>query len=112
MAEKNLHASEGSNLFPYMLTIVGSIICFGTFLESYYQLTNQPVSLLDLAHRFGFLTEYARAKEPNKGIWHMLGWIGTGGFVMMMLYSVRKHFAFMQDVGSFATGSIFIYFSA
>jgi hypothetical protein len=83
-----------------LLWVAGVIICASALLESYFQTSSSPLSLLNLAHREGFLAGYGPAKEPNKGIWHMVGIIGGVCFAVMMTYSIRKRFAFMMDVGS------------
>ncbi|MFQ5432423.1 MAG: hypothetical protein ACE5EN_07960, partial [Nitrospinota bacterium] len=93
-------ASEGSNAFPAFLFLVGITVTVAVFLESYLQLTGSKFNLLNYAHSYGLLEKYKLSKEPNRGIWHPIGWIGSGCFITMMLYSFRKHLKFMQDVGS------------
>ena len=92
-------ASEGSNVLPVFLMVVGTFIAVAIFFESYLQLSGSKVSLLTIAHDNGLLENYKLSKEPNRGIWHPIGWIGSGCFITMMLYSFRKHIKFMQDVG-------------
>jgi len=92
-------ASEGSKALPNFLFIVGITITAAVFLESYLQLTGSKVTLLTIAHDYGLLTDYKLSKEPNRGIWHPIGWIGSVSFITMMLYSFRKRIGFMQDVG-------------
>lgn len=92
-------ASEGSNVLPALLFIAGTTVAIAVFLESYLQLSGSSVSLLTIAHDYGLLENYKLSKEPNRGIWHPIGWIGSGCFITMMLYSFRKHIKFMQDAG-------------
>jgi len=92
-------ASGGSNVLPAFLFVVGITVTVIVFLESYFQLTGSKVSFLTIAHDYGLLTDYKLSKEPNRGIWHPIGWIGSACFITMMLYSFRKHIKFMQDVG-------------
>jgi hypothetical protein len=88
---------RGIDIGPILIWIGVAISAF-LFLESWLEVTEQPVSFVKLFHDNG-LTGYKPAREPNKGIWHMVGWIGSSCFVIMMLYSVRKRFKFMTDVG-------------
>jgi len=90
---------EGSMVYPYALVVIGTILCCLALLESYLQISNSNLTLLGIAHDYNFLTDYKESHEPNRGIWHPIAWIGSIGFIVMMLYSVRKRFAFMQDVG-------------
>ncbi len=85
--------------FPYILVGIGAILCVLAAMESYLQLSDSPFSLLELSHKYGYLLKYEKAVQPNKGLWHPLAWIGSAFFIIMMLYSVRKHLSFMQDVG-------------
>ena len=68
------------------------------FLESWLELTERRASIVGYLNSAG-VTQYKPAREPNKGIWHPMGWIGSACFVMMMLYSFRKRLKFMTDVG-------------
>lgn len=88
---------RGMDIGPTLIWIGAAISAF-LFLESWLEVTEQPVSFVKLLHDHG-LTGYKPAREPNKGIWHMVGWAGSACFVTMMLYSVRKRFKFMTDVG-------------
>ncbi|MDH4183224.1 MAG: hypothetical protein OEV92_03305 [Nitrospinota bacterium] len=82
------------------LWISGIILCSAALFESYFQLSGASLSMLDFAHAEGLLEKYHRAQEPNKGIWHIVGIVGSICFVVMMSYSIRKRFSFMVDVGS------------
>ncbi|MBI5637621.1 MAG: hypothetical protein HZA03_06605 [Nitrospinae bacterium] len=99
MSEHKKLVAEGSPLLPLILTAIGIIVLALVFAESYLELTGQPFTFLDVAHKSGLLTGYQVATQPNRGIWHLVGWIGSACFVIMMLYSMRKHFKFMQNVG-------------
>lgn len=92
--------AEGSPILPLILTVIGIIVLALVFVESYLEMTGQPFTFLDIAHKYGLLTGYKVSNQPNRGIWHLTGWIGSACFVIMMLYSMRKHFKFMQNVGS------------
>jgi len=91
--------SEGRSLYPIFLTVVGLAVTSAAFMESYFQLTGSPFTLLGLAHDYGWLKEYEVSKLPQRGIWHPIGWVGTVCFFVMMLYSVRKRAGFLKDVG-------------
>ncbi len=100
MIEHKKLVAEGSPLLPLILTFIGILVLALVFVESYLELTGQPFTFLDIAHKNGLLAGYQVSNQPNRGIWHMIGWIGSACFVIMMLYSMRKHFKFMQNVGS------------
>ena len=100
MTDHKKLAAEGNKIIPFLLTVLGVVLMALVFVESWLQITEQPFSFLKLAHNSGLLMGYQESKQPNRGIWHLVGWIGSGCFIIMMLYSVRKHFKFMQDVGS------------
>jgi len=92
--------AEKSGALPVFLFVTGAVICGAALLESYLQLSGSPFSLLDLAHRRGFLLQYERSTEPNKGLWLPAGMIGSGCFILMMMYSVRKRAGFLMNMGS------------
>jgi len=74
-------------------------LCAGGY-ESYMERYEPDYSVLHLMHRYGYLKEYPVIYEPGKGVWHPLGWIGSGMMVSMMLYSVRKRIAWFSSFGS------------
>lgn len=100
MKEHKKLVAEGSPLLPLILTFIGVLVLALVFVESYLEMTGQPFTFLDVAHRYGLLAGYKVSNQPNRGIWHLVGWIGSACFVVMMLYSMRKHFKFMQNAGS------------
>ena len=97
MRQSTSRASTGSRLMA-LLVWAGILASALIFLESWLELTNRPTSIVGLLNRAG-VTQYKPAREPNKGIWHMTGWIGSACFLVMMFYSLRKRFKFMTDVG-------------
>ncbi len=100
MREHKKLVAEGSPLLPLILTFVGILVLMLVFVESYLEMTGRPFTFLDMAHNYGWLTGYKVSTQPNRGIWHLTGWIGSACFVVMMLYSIRKHFKFMLNIGS------------
>ncbi|MDH5510048.1 MAG: hypothetical protein OEZ32_06785 [Nitrospinota bacterium] len=82
------------------LWITGISICTAALLESYLQLSGASYHLLGFVQNYGYLDKYDRANEPNKGIWHLVGIVGSACFIIMMSYSIRKRFSFMVDTGS------------
>lgn len=74
-------------------------ICSGSY-ESYTQKYIPEYSILSFLHQYGYLKEYPVVYEPSKGIWHPIGWIGTGMMVVMMLYSLRKRIGLFRSSGS------------
>lgn len=89
-----------SHIFEWLLVIIVVItICVGSY-ESYTQRYIPDHSILSFMHRFGYLKGYPVVYEPSKGIWHPVGWTGSGMMVVMMLYSVRKRVGFLRSLGS------------
>ncbi|MDH5755412.1 MAG: hypothetical protein OEZ55_01925 [Nitrospinota bacterium] len=82
------------------LWITGVLICTAILIESYLQLKGSSYHILGFIQNFGFLEKYTRADSPSKGIWHLIGIVGSACFIIMMSYSIRKRFSFMVDVGS------------
>ncbi len=97
MAQKS-HGNFGGPPLANLLLWAGIVVSALVLLESWLEITKQPVSFIKLLNQAGF-THYKPAQSPSKGIWHVTGWIGSGCFVIMMLYSLRKRFKFMIDVG-------------
>lgn len=97
MVKNSRRNFEGPPLANFLLW-AGIIVSALIFLESWLELTKQPFSFVKLLNQAG-LTPYKPAQSPSKGIWHVTGWVGSGCFAIMMLYSLRKRFKFMIDVG-------------
>ncbi|MBI5179688.1 MAG: hypothetical protein HZA04_10580 [Nitrospinae bacterium] len=98
MNEHKKLAAEGNKLFPIILAAAGAVTIVLLLLESWLQMTGSSFTIVKALNESG-LTAYQPAKEPNHGIWHLMGWFGTACFIIMMLYSLRKHFRFMTDAG-------------
>lgn len=62
--------------------------------ESVAQALVPGASMLSMLHAFGIMKSYPVIYEPGKGIWRLMGWVGSGMMVLMMAYSLRKKFAF------------------
>jgi len=67
--------------------------------ESYTHKNIPDLSILSFLHKYGYLKDYPVIYEPSKGIWHPIGWIGSGMMVVMMLYSVRKRVGMFRSFG-------------
>lgn len=78
----------------------GVLICSIVMMESYLQINKAEFTFLELAHQNGFLLDYTHSVEPNRGIWHNVGYAGSACFILMMLYSVRKRVGFLMNFGS------------
>lgn len=91
---------EKGNRFEWALIITVIItLCTGSY-ESYTQKYIPGSSILAHIHRYGYLKEYPVVYEPGKGIWHLIGWTGSGMMIVMMLYSMRKRVRFFRSMGS------------
>lgn len=89
-----------SYIFEWLLVIIVIVtICVGGY-ESYTQSHIPNYSILSFLHQYGYLKGYAVIYEPSKGIWHPVGWIGSGMMVVMMLYSIRKRVLMFRTFGS------------
>jgi hypothetical protein len=95
---ENLPRPSGGITLGRFLIWTGIIISAFVFLESWMEISEQNFGFVKLFHDSGF-TGYKPATAPSKGIWHLVGGIGSACFVIMMLYSVRKRFKLMTDVG-------------
>ena len=93
-AAKNAYAFES---FLAVLALI--VVVIGTY-ESLTEMFFPASSILSLVHRAGYLKSYPILYEPSKGIWHPMGWTGSAMMVVMMLYSVRKRFGFLNRLGS------------
>lgn len=92
--------NRNSKIFEWFLIVTAIIIlCSGGY-ESYMQRYRPDYSILNYLHRYSLLKEYPVIYEPGKGIWHHLGWAGSGMMVIMMLYSVRKRVTLFRSMGS------------
>jgi hypothetical protein len=95
---RNLGRDAGGISLANFLIWTGIVVSSLIFLESWLEMTEQPFGLVKFFNNAGF-DHFKPAKSPSKGIWHLTGWIGSACFVIMMLYSIRKRFKFMTDVG-------------
>ncbi len=90
---------RGFTFEGFLIISVLAVALAGAY-ESFSEVYAPGRSLLSLAHRYGYLKSYPIIYEPNKGIWHPLGWLGSGMMVVMMLYSVRKRLTLLSSLGS------------
>ena len=87
-------------IFEWSLVVTVIITLFTGGYESYAQRYRPDISVLNYLHKYHFLKDYPVIYDPAKGVWHILGWAGTGLMVIMMLYSVRKRIALFRFAGS------------
>ncbi len=92
-------AGKGLSFEWFLVAAVFSVGFIGAY-ESVAERFYPSYSLLWLAHAHGYLKGYPIVYEPSKGIWHPVGWAGSGMMVVMMLYTVRKRVAFLGFLGS------------
>lgn len=86
--------------FEWSLVItVCATACVGLY-ESLTEKHLPYLSILSVVHRYGYLKDYPVIYEPNKGIWHPLGWTGSAMMVVMMLYTLRKRVAALRFLGA------------
>lgn len=90
---------RGFTFEGFLVISVLAVALAGAY-ESFTEVYAPGESFLSLVHSYGYLKAYPIIYEPNKGIWHPLGWLGSGMMVVMMLYSLRKRLAFMSSLGS------------
>ena len=91
--------NKDSYVFEWILIMIVIItICVLSF-ESYTQKHIPDRSILSFLHRLGYLKYYPVIYQPSKGIWHPMGWTGSGMMVVMMLYSVRKRVGMFRSFG-------------
>ncbi len=86
--------------FEWFLVVTVLIVII---IGAYESLTEQyfpAYSILSRLHKVGYLKGYPITYEPGRGIWLLLGWIGSGMMVVMMLYSVRKRVSALSSLGS------------
>lgn len=91
---------KGSNTFEWFLFVSALVIACLGFYEMASQRFTPGSSILNAAHSKGHLTDYPVIYEAGDGIWHPLGWVGSGMMCLMMLYSVRKRFKIFRNFGS------------
>ena len=92
---------EKKDRYLYELILVSIVIitiCILSY-ESYTQKYIPDRSILSFLHRLGYLKYYPVIYQPSKGIWHPIGWTGSGMMVVMMLYSVRKRVGRLRSFG-------------
>src|SRR4030067_2753254 len=89
-----------SYVFEWILIILVITMSCVLGYESYTQKYIPDRSILSFLHSLGYLKNYPVIYEPSKGIWHTVGWTGSGMMVVMMLYSVRKRAGFMRSLCS------------
>lgn len=93
-------AHKTSSMFEWFLVLAAIItLCIGSY-ESYTQRLMPEYSIMSRLHRHNYLKEIPLIYEPGKGIWHLLGWAGSGMMVIMMLYTLRKRIALFSALGS------------
>ncbi len=83
----------------FLIITVLALALVGAY-ESLTEIYLPASSILSLVHSYGYLKAYPIIYEPNKGVWHPIGWLGSFMMVVMMLYSVRKRFSFLNSFGS------------
>ncbi len=98
-AANGKEAKKGLTFERFLIFTVLTVALIGAY-ESITELSMPALSILSLAHGYGYLKSYPIVYEPNKGIWYMLGWTGSLMMVVMMLYSVRKRVSSMNSFGS------------
>ena len=99
-AERFADAPDGGGLSGGVLFISAALLGGIALLESHFQRHQPGFSFLGLAHQFGWLTHYEISSEPNRGVWLHVAMAGSGCFVAMMLYSLRKRVGFLMEFGS------------
>lgn len=91
---------ERSLSFEWFLVITVLIVAALGAYESFTEMFFPAFSILSRVHKLGYLKHYPIAYEPSKGIWHPIGWIGSGMMGVMMLYSLRKRVSALNSFGS------------
>lgn len=94
--------SAGASRFTFgrflLLSTISLTIILGY--ESIAQRMLPAISLLAAAHDSGYLKWLPVASDPGKGVWLLLGWVGSGMMAVMMLYSLRKRLSLLSSLGS------------
>ncbi|MFQ5560136.1 MAG: hypothetical protein ACE5FU_06080, partial [Nitrospinota bacterium] len=90
-------------LFGFFLT--GTVLVFSLVLgaEFFLQSYLPESSILSQVQSSGYLSTFPLVVEPNKGIWHSIGWAGSTSMIVMLLYSVRKRFRVFHTFGNLYT---------
>ncbi|MBI4688399.1 MAG: hypothetical protein HY756_11620 [Nitrospirae bacterium] len=83
----------------YILFSIALIVSLILGIESYMQFNLPGQCILSSLHKLNILTGYKVQYEPNRGIWHTIGWTGTALMVVMHVYSLRKKVKFMHEWG-------------
>lgn len=91
---------KASRAFGYTFVFLVAAIGLAGAYESLAQKYWPARSLLAGLHSYGYMRSYAVAYEPSKGIWLLLGWIGSSLMAVMMLYSLRKRVALFKSLGA------------
>ena len=99
-AGKAGRASAGWFSLKFFLIGLVFLVGLAGVYESVTEARYPAYSLVRTAHLLGYLKDYPVTYQPSKGIWRILAWTGSGMMVVMMLYTVRKRFAFMSVFGS------------
>jgi len=68
--------------------------------ESLAQSFVPEASFLGMLHSLGVMKSYPVVYEPGKGIWRLMGWVGSGMMLVMMLYTIRKRMGHNSVLGS------------
>src|SRR3989304_7070136 len=88
-----------SKMFEWFLLLaVITTLCIGSY-ESYTQRFMPDYSIMSRLHRHNYLNGIPGIYEPGKGIWHLLGWAGSGMMIIIMLYTLRKRIALFTSPG-------------
>jgi len=85
--------------FLYLLLISALLITVLFGVESYLQYSSSKWCFLSFLHKHNIITGYKVTFEPNRGIWHIMGWTGTFLMLIMHIYTLRKNARFMHEWG-------------
>lgn len=94
-AIKETRKSHKKFKFERLLVASALLIAAAGLFESVTQKYNPAYSALSLIHSYGYLKSLPVIYEPSKGLWYWCGWAGSVMMVLMMVYSLRKHFSFI-----------------
>ncbi|MBI4828561.1 MAG: hypothetical protein HY804_07100 [Nitrospinae bacterium] len=99
-AARSADAPDSGGMSGGILFVSAALLGGLAVLESHFQRHQPGFSFLGVSHQFGLLTQYEISSEPNRGIWLPMAMVGSGCFVVMMLYSLRKRAGFLMEFGS------------
>lgn len=85
--------------FVYLLVLSAFLITFAIGFESFLQKHLPDRAMLAQLHGHGLFTDYKVQYEPNKGIWHVMGWAGIFLMLIMHVYTFRKKVRVMHEWG-------------